>query len=156
MNREETRNEILKRAEKAASSREYCSAEIAALIGRWGCSDQESAEWIIKRLRHDRFIDEARYSRAFASDHFRYNQWGRVKIRMSLRQKGISEQDINSGIEVIDEEEYMALIRKLTESQRKRIKAKNQYDLKGRLVRYLLGKGFESDLAYKAVGGETD
>jgi len=54
-------------------------------------------------------------------------------------------------LEAIDDEEYMALLAKTLEEQMKKIKAKNRTDLKGKLLRHALGKGFESHLVYDAI-----
>jgi hypothetical protein len=40
-------------------------------------------------------------------------------------------------------------------SQRRKVKAKNQYDLKGKLLRFGLSRGFESHLLYDLLN-ETD
>jgi len=40
------------------------------------------------------------------------------------------------------------MIKDMILSRRKSVKAKNQYDLKGKLLRYGLSKGFESSLLY--------
>ena len=47
----------------------------------------------------------------------------------------------------------LILIKNLITSHRKTIKAKNQYDLKGKLLRYGLSKGFESNLLYDLLNG---
>jgi regulatory protein len=121
------------------------------LLGRWGATDEATKTEVITRLKEERFIDEARYCSAFARDHFRYNQWGRVKISMMLKAKKISEADISAGLEAIDMDEYLDLLRKIIVTQQKKIKAKNRFDLKGKLLRHALGKGFESHLVYDAI-----
>ena len=45
----------------------------------------------------------------------------------------------------------MALLKKVVDDQRRKIKAKNRFDLKGKLLRHVLGKGFESHLAYEVI-----
>lgn len=39
------------------------------------------------RLETESYIDEARYARAFVNDKFRFDHWGRIKIRYALRQR---------------------------------------------------------------------
>lgn len=143
--------ELLQKAMKACSGREYCISDIRSMLDRWGAGDDSTRERIISRLLKDKFIDEQRYSRAFVLDHFRHSHWGRVKITMGLRNKKVAPEAITSGLESIDDEEYMALLRKTVEDQRRKIRAKNRYDLKGKLLRHALGRGFESDLVYKVI-----
>ena len=145
------REELLQRAMRACSEREYCISDIVALLDRWGADGAETRTWIIERLIKEKFIDEQRYSRAFVVDHFRHSQWGRVKISMALRQKRVDPEAIASGMEAIGEDEYLELLQKILGDQRRKIKAKNKLDLKGKLLRHALGKGFESHLVYDAI-----
>lgn len=144
-------DELLQRAMRACSAREYCISDIEALLERWGADSAETRTRIIGRLIKEKFIDEQRYSRAFVLDHFRHSLWGRVKISMALKQKKVNPEAIASGMEAIDEDEYLQLLQKILSDQRRRIKAKNRLDLKGKLLRYALGKGFESHLVYDAI-----
>lgn len=143
--------ELLQRAMRACSEREYCISDISALLDRWGADNKEMHEQVIERLVKEKFIDEHRYSRAFVLDHFRHSQWGRVKISMALKQKKVDPEAIASGMEAIGEEEYLELLQKILVDQRRKIKAKNRLDLKGKLLRHALGKGFESHLVYDAI-----
>lgn len=143
--------EFLLKAMKACSGREYCISDLRTMLEKWGADSEETKEKIIRRLVAESFIDENRYSRAFALDHFRYSHWGRVKISMGLRNKRIPEEAIKYGLEAIDEEEYVALLKKVLVDQKRKIKAKNRFDLKGKLLRHALGKGFESHLVYEEI-----
>jgi regulatory protein len=145
------RDELLHRAMRVCSEREYCISDILALLVRWGADSGEMREWIIDRLVREKFIDEQRYSRAYVLDHFRHSQWGRVKISMALKQKKIDPAAISSGLEAIGEEEYLQLLQKILGDQRRKIKSKSRTDLKGKLIRHALGKGFESHLVYDAI-----
>lgn len=145
------REELLQRAMRVCSGREYCISDISALIQRWGADDSETREWIIRKLIDEKFIDERRYSRAFVIDHFRHQHWGKVKITMGLRGKKLDPASIASGLEAIDDEEYLALLRKIIEEQKRKIKTRSRMELKGKLLRHALGKGFESNLVYDVI-----
>ena len=151
MGEKDEQEELLHRAQKVCSGREYCVSDIMSLLERWGARDEKTRSAVINKLIGEKFIDEFRYCRAFARDHFTYSQWGRVKITQALKSKNIPAEAILSGLEAIDQEEYRALLRKIIEDQKKRIKAKNTYDLKGRILRHALGKGFESHLVYDMI-----
>jgi regulatory protein len=140
---------------KACSGREYCISDITALMERWGAPDEETCNWVIDRLMNDKFIDEHRYSRAFVLDHFRHSHWGRVKISMALKQKRVDPAAITSGLEAISEEEYLEKLNKTISDQRRKIKAKNRLDLKGKLLRHALARGFESKLVYDSINRLT-
>jgi regulatory protein len=151
MDEKNEQDELLQKAQKVCSGREYCISDIMSLLGRWGAKDEKTKSAVINKLILEKFIDEVRYCRAFARDHFTYSQWGRVKITQALKSKNIPAEAIAAGLEAIDEGEYLALLKKIIEDQQKRIKAKNRYEFKGKILRHALGKGFESHLVYDAI-----
>jgi len=142
---------LLQRAQQLCSSREYCTSDIAARLEQWGEKDSNAISRIIAKLADDKFIDDKRYSRAFVSDHFRYQKWGRKKISISLKMKKIPEETISSALATIDEEEYRGVLRNIIETHRKSVKAKNRFDLKNKLLRHALAKGYESNLVYEII-----
>lgn len=137
------------------SRREYCSYDIRIKLQSWNISS-EDAERIITILTAENFINELRYSVSFVKDKFNYNKWGKVKIASQLKVKGISSGNIKTAFGGIDDETYMRMIMNLLTSHRKTIKAKNQYDLKAKLLRYGLSKGFESHILYDILGEESE
>lgn len=151
MTENKEREELLQRAMRACSGREYCISDVNALLQRWGATGGETREWIIAKLMSEKFIDEHRYSRAFVLDHFRHDHWGKVKISMALKQKRVAHDAITSGLEAIEEDEYNELLKRILADQKRKIKAKNRLDLKGKLLRHALGKGFESHLVYDVI-----
>ena len=137
----------LTKAMTLCSHREYCTEDIRIKLRSWGVTEEDT-EKIIVALIKENFINEARYSEAFVKDKFRYNKWGRVKIAAHLKAKSIPGEMIRSALDTIDDEFYRNTLKELIASHRKSVKAKNQYDLKGKLLRYGLSKGFESSLLY--------
>lgn len=137
------------------SSREYCRADIMAKLENKKLQEKD-IDKIITQLEKEKFIDEERYARAFANDKFRYNDWGKIKISSQLKAKHISDRHITAALEGIEEREYLEKIQKLLTAKRKTIKAKNQYDLYGKLFRYGQSKGFESELLYRFINSPEE
>lgn len=133
------------------SRREYCISDILTKLDSWGVGKDDALR-IIKNLMKEKFIDEERYATAFVKDKFRYNKWGKIKIGSNLRMKGIPADIIRKAMESIDYEEYRKMLEDLISSHRRKIKAKNQYDLKAKLMRFGLSKGFESAIIYEILG----
>jgi regulatory protein len=106
-------------------------------------------------LIKENFINDKRYAEAFLKDKYHHNKWGKVKIAAQLRAKRIGAELIESALAMLDEDEYRQAIRDILASHRKFVKAKNQYDLKGKLLRFGLSKGFESHILYDILN-ETD
>jgi regulatory protein len=144
----------LKKAMALCAGREMCRSEIRQKLTSWSVQESDT-ERIIAKLVKEKFIDEERYSSAFVRDKFRYNKWGKVKIISALKMKNIPGEIINNAVGSIDEETYMTALRDMISSQRRKVKAKNQYDLKGKLLRFGLSRGFESHLLYDLLN-ESD
>jgi regulatory protein len=140
-------NAALNKAMALCASREYCSEDIRAKLDSWSVNNQD-ADKIINKLIGENFINEKRYAEAFVRDKYHHNKWGKVKIASQLRVKRIAPDLIDSVLATIDEEQYRQAIRDILASHRKFIKAKNQFDLKGKLMRFGLSKGFESHILY--------
>lgn len=140
-------SEALNRAMALCSRTEYCISDIRQKLETWGLESDKAGD-VIAILLKENFINEERYAGAFARDKYRHNKWGRVKIVSMLRAKGIHSAIIDSAVSFLDEGEYKQMIRDMLLTHRKSVKAKNQYDLKGKLQRYGLSKGFESSLLY--------
>jgi regulatory protein len=132
------------------SRREYCPEDIRIKLQSWGVSDDDAGR-VIDVLINENFLNENRYAEAFVKDKFNYNKWGKVKINAHLKMKKIPTGIIRNALGCIDDELYRKTLIDLIEFHRRTIKAKNQYDLKGKLLRYGLSKGFESELLYNII-----
>jgi len=137
----------LAKAMQLCSQQELCISDIKKKMEIWGVGSGD-AEKIIESLTKENFISENRYAEAFARDKFKYNKWGKVKITAHLRVKNINEETIRTALATIDSVEYVTFIRDLLANHRRFVKAKNRYDLKAKLLRYGLSKGFESNILY--------
>jgi regulatory protein len=140
----------LNKAMNLCSQREYCREDIRSKLGFWGIEYNDS-EKILEILIKENFINETRYASAFVRDKFKYNKWGKVKIGAHLKAKNLPGDVIRLALDSIDNVQYTKLLHELINSHRRTIKAKNQYDLKAKLLRYGLSKGFESSLLYEML-----
>jgi len=111
----------------------------------------ENREIIIDELIKEKYIDENRYSGFFVSDKFRLNKWGKIKISYALKEKGIKNIDIISGLEKIEEYEYRDALNNLLASKLKSLKSENYVQKKVKLIRFGQSRGFETDLIYSVV-----
>jgi regulatory protein len=137
----------LNKAMSQCSHREYCCEDIRNKLISWGVGNADS-EKIIDVLLRENFINEARYAKAFVKDKFNYNKWGKIKIASNLRIKKIPSDIIRAALDSINNDAYTKSLSDLITVHRKSVKAKNKYDLKAKLLRYGLSKGFESSLLY--------
>ena len=143
----------LSKAMHLCSERECCRSDIRQKLISWGVNEDETDK-ILEDLIKNKFIDEMRYTSVFARDKFRYNKWGKIKISSALRIKKIPSDIVSQALQSIDNDEYVELLKSIIEKQRRSIRAKNQYDLKGKLLRHCLSKGFESEMIYRMLNLE--
>ena len=124
---------------------EYCAADIAQLLYRHKV-EPDNIEAIVKRLIDERFIDHERYVRAFVSDKFRFARWGRIKMRYALRQKGIDDHLINQAFdEVIREDDYKTMVHDFVTARLKTTKGRTPYEVRQKVMRAALSRGYEMD-----------
>ena len=140
----------LSRMQALCSKSEKSSGEIKEKLKKYDLNE-EDLERIIELLKEEKFIDDKRYSEFFCRDKFKFNNWGKTKIRQSLRFKGINEETIEESLVQIHEGDYFDLIISLLRDKNRKINDTNIYSRKGKLFRYAASKGFENDLVYKAI-----
>ncbi|WP_455498961.1 regulatory protein RecX [Coprobacter sp.] len=137
--------EALHKAAAYCSSSEQCRYDITEKLRRWGVENEDVLK-IIEHLVQQNFIDEARYSKGFVNDKFRFNKWGRIKIIHALRQKKIPENLISEAINTIDKDQYVKTLREILETKCKGMKATDNYDMQAKLFRFAVSRGFEPDI----------
>ena len=132
------------------SRSEQCSADIRKKIMAYEIVE-EIVDEIIDKLIEEKFIDDERYIRAYVKDKFKFNKWGKIKIRYYLRAKGLSDDIIERGLKTIDEEKYKTLLIKTMKDKAKTIKKKNRFEKMGQIIRYTQSRGFEPELIHRYI-----
>lgn len=137
------------------SSAEHCLSEVRTKLMR-GTDDEDACDRVLQRLVTERFVDEERYARAFINDKLRFAKWGRKKIQQELWRKEISESVYRPLLNDIDEQQYVQTLSDLLKAKRKSLKAKNEYELKVKLLRFGASRGFEPRYIYSALDMEEE
>ena len=140
-----TENEAYLALAALCAQAEHCQYEMLEKMRRWELPEEAQAR-VMAKLVKERYVDDERYARAFVKDKIRYNKWGRRKVEQALWQKRIDEEIRNSVLNDVDDEEYLSVLSPLLKQKRKTIKAKNDYELNQKLVRFALGRGFTFDI----------
>ncbi len=137
--------------EALCAYRERCSQELRRKMVFWKI-DPDDQDRLLADLISNDFLSEERFAEVFTSGKVRIKRWGRAKIRMELKRKEISEYSINKALQGIDPDEYEANLRHL--AARKWLDftpEKNEYERRGKVYRFLTGKGYEMDLINDAI-----
>ena len=100
-----TPGEALQKIAAFCAYQERNQKEVEQKLKSYGLDEDEAGEIII-RLSREKLLDEERFAQAFVRGHYRHKKWGRRRIMQELKQKGISEYCIKSGLKEIDGEEY--------------------------------------------------
>lgn len=108
-------------------------------------------EEILTHLITEGYLNEERFSKAFAGGKFRLKKWGRLKIIQELQSKGLTKNCINAGLKEIAEDDYMKTLQSLIEKKSGQLEEKNSFVKRDKLARYAIQKGFEPELAWKLV-----
>ena len=158
MKKEISENEARFKAEAYCSVAERCRVDVMGKLYQWGVPSVW-VDGIMDHLEREGYVDHLRYAKAFVRDKYRFNQWGRMKIVQSLRQKHLSSADILVAMEEIDEEEYQEVLLSLLRKKLPAIKAKNDYERNGKLIRFAASHGYSMDeilQSLKRIGCEDD
>lgn len=103
----------------------------------------EAKEEIILYLLKENYLNEERFTRSYIRGKFYIKHWGKTKIKINLKQKGITEKLIAKCFNEIDEDDYFKTIRKIYEDYFEKQKDLKDYQKKSKTIKYLLGRGFE-------------
>lgn len=130
---------------------EYCIADMRRKMTTWGM-EADVQQRIIEKLIDERFIDESRYAHAYVRDKSRYNKWGSNRIRQELRMRRIADCLIDEALsEEIDEGDTLETLRHLIEQKRPTVKGKSDYEIRAKLIRFALGRGYDYDTISRVI-----
>ncbi|WP_235297541.1 regulatory protein RecX [Portibacter marinus] len=102
----------------------------------------DELEQIMAILIEEDFLNEERFAKAYAKGKFKQNKWGKKKIQMELKQRGLSDYCIRKGFEEIDDDDYDEMIRSLWEKKWDQTREKNEYKKRQKVMNYMMGKGY--------------
>lgn len=139
-----TFEEALSRMTAFCSTSEHCESEVRERL-RKAVVAPSDADRIVDFLYAERYLDSARFCRAFASDRLRFAHWGRLKIQQALRLKGLPEADIREALEALPREAYSEVLGSLLRQKQRSLPDEDDYVLRGKLIRFLASHGFTMD-----------
>jgi regulatory protein len=140
-----TTDELFLKAASYCSISEHCVSEVEEKLSHWNVSENEKRK-IIDRLIKENFINEKRYAQSFVRDKFRLNKWGKIKIELALKSKGISNDEIKFAISTIDDGEYQEMLASALKSKLSMLKYDYEYEKQGKLFRFAQSRGFETSI----------
>lgn len=137
--------EALALSRRWCSRREYSSRELRDKLHSDTLSE-EALERVLAVLREEGFLDDARFTRSFINDKWRFNRWGRKKIDYFLYQKGLKEEWITQAWSAVDEAEYQSMIDSEMKKKAKEMMRLAPFERRAKLLRFGAGRGYEMEI----------
>lgn len=109
------------------------------------------AEQVIAELIIQNYLNEERFAKAFAGGKFRVKKWGRNKIKQELKLKQVSDYCIQQGMKEIDFDDYLLTLSEEALAKYNTLKDKNYLIKANKTAKYLVSRGFETDLVWDIV-----
>ncbi|MBL4753265.1 MAG: RecX family transcriptional regulator [Flavobacteriales bacterium] len=143
---------LLTKASRFCAYRDRCQQEVRKkLLDLGAASDQ--AEEILAELISLGFVNEERFAQLYAGGKFRQKRWGRVRIRLELRKRNLTEYCIDQGLREIEEHEYTTTLESLIRKKRLDYNGEKGTVVDQKIAHYCIRKGYESDLTWLAING---
>lgn len=140
-----SKEEALIKIKHFCSYQERCHKEVKDKLYSFKMRKTEVEE-IVSNLIENNYLCEERFAIQYAGGKHRIKSWGKIKIKFSLHQKGVSDPIIKLALNAIDEEQYLATLKKLAQVKLNTIKSENDWECQSKIRNYLLHKGYESSL----------
>lgn len=131
------------------SRREYCSSDIRRKALTALDNDIDSAGKVMDLLIKDKYVDDYRYSCAYARDKASIAGWGPSKIRYMLSSKGVDRDVIDRAMLEIDESKADQRLDRLVRSRYASLR--NDPQVRVKLLRYVVGRGYSYDEASSVI-----
>ena len=147
-NRESIVREAYAKMAQLCSRSEQCSADIRKKMVAYEIMD-ELVEEIITKLRKEKFLDDERYVKAYISDKFRLNKWGKIKMRYYLKANGLQDNIIEKALQEIKEEQYTKVLISTLKEKAKTIKSGDKFEKMGQIIRFAQSRGFEPEIIHR-------
>lgn len=142
--KEYTKQEAYARATALCSKSEKCISDVRKKLYDWHVDADDHYD-IIDALIDNKYIDEERFSVYYVRDKYRFNGWGRMKIRHQLSMKSIPSFLVEQALGEIDSEVYDEKMRYALQSKNRSIKTDDKYERRHKLMRFAAGRGYAMD-----------
>lgn len=129
---------------------EKCEFDILQKLDKYEITINDK-ERITTYLIDNNYINNERYANAYVNDKFKFNKWGRNKIRQNLKFKKIDNKFIEKALDDINVTDYELELNSILLKKRKQIKDTDKYKIKQKLVNHAVSKGYELDLILNAI-----
>lgn len=150
-----TEQEALQKLSALCARAEHSSGEMLEKMRRWQLSE-DARERVLDRLIDEKFVDDERFARLFVREKIRFDRWGRRKIEQALYQKGVASDISRRVLDEVDDETYVAELKKLIAAKRRSVQAESDYEMRAKLTKYALSRGFGYEVIRRCIDGADE
>ena len=125
-----------------------CQNEVMEKLYSFGLSSEDANQLLFHVVKMGLVNDET-YAVLFAGSKLRQNHWGKIKIKLALKQKQMTDYCIKKALNSLDEEQYSEILEKEALKYARTLKDKLYYIKQQKLSKHLISKGFETDLSFE-------
>ena len=147
-----TKEKALERLESLCSRSEQCQSDLIRKLINWGITSTDRKE-IMETLIENRFVDDARFARSYASDKARFSAWGPNKIKAELIKRRIKANLISEALKNVEQATWKSGLLRCVSNKAKNLDltGEEEWDNRQKLFRYLISRGFPSSSVSKAI-----
>jgi regulatory protein len=142
--------ELYEKAARYCAYQPRCTKEVVSKIKELGAPDEVALK-IANKLYQEKYFNNNLFAKAYASGKIRNNHWGKVRVVLELKHKGISPEIIQNAIDEINNDEYLEILTTLAKKKIKEIKNSEKRIKFQKTLYFLANKGFEKNLAIEVL-----
>lgn len=145
-----TPDQVLDKMAKFCAYQERCVKDVTEKLKTFDIP-QEAKDEILAYLLDNRFVNDARFAKAFVRGKVNQSGWGLNKIRFHLMQKGIDKDLVDEALGQTDEDVYRQRLIDILKTKAKTVKADSEFEKNRKLAAYAMQKGFEPNLVWEVI-----
>lgn len=139
------------RMESYCAYQERCHKEVQQKLRKMRMIPDAIDQVIFHLLQHN-FLNETRFSQAFARGKFRVKKWGKNRIKNELKMRDISKYNVTLALKEIPDSDYYTTFQELVEKRLRQLENETNLQKKRKkLADYLLYRGWESHLVWNKI-----
>jgi len=149
MRRRLSAEEATQKLERYCAYQERCHMEVKNKLVSLGVYRHTADEIIAKLIQND-FLNETRFALQFARGKFWIKKWGRIRMRIELKKRQVSDYNIQKALSQFDPITYKEAFGQWGQQKWESLSqnSNNIEEIKRKWVRYFQYRGWENELIY--------
>ena len=114
---------------------------------------EESISASIRKLTEQGYLDDTQFARMYVRDKMKFKRYGKIKLEGMLRQKGVDNHVVEEVFREINQTMYYENAMELAIKKQSQLKGRGleNIQIKGKINRHLLSKGYTYDLIVRVL-----